>query len=841
VSSALFILFSHTSTTNQMPFPKYTASFIAFFMFHLVSWSQYEHKETHAKRCIEAPVIDGHLDESCWQHAPAAMGFIIDSPHPGKPLEQNTEVKIVYDDEAIYIAFMNYDDQPDSILTQLSGRDSDGNSDYCGITFSCYNDGINGNTFIVTPKSEQWDARVSAATGEDVSWNAVWYAKCRIVENGWTAEFKIPFAALRFPDIDKQEWGINFVREVRRTRHHSFWRGVNPLQAGFLTQMGKLLGIENIKPPKRLFFYPYASYYQNFVETEDGVKSESSWNAGMDLKLGLNDAFTLDATLVPDFGQVISDQQILNLSPFEVQFQDNRQFFIEGTELFSKAGIFYTRRVGYLQGNEGSLYNLKDGESYSELPQQLQLLNASKISGRNQNGLGIGFFNAVTAKAQATVVDSLGNKKDVDYYPLANYNVVVLDQNLRNNSFVSLINTNLLRNGSMNDANVTAVEFDLRNKKNEYSITGTGAYNVKFGPDWKGVDERDGFSQSVALNRISGKWLATLGTSVESDTYDPTDMGFLQANNSFNYFGNVTFQQRTPFGRFNNFTSDLYLNYNQLYKPNHFTDITIESDSYLTTKGFTTYNLNISSMPSRGYDFFEPRIWGRTFRTYTYNSIGGWISTDYRKPVALDLGSWFMDYENPGRYVANLRISPRFRVNDHLFITYVYSWQNHFNDLGFASFYEDEPLFGRRDVISHTNVLTVNYAFNPIMNMSCRVRHYWGYSKYREFFRLEEDGYLSASDFEGFVNEDGENTAHSSVDRNFNSFTVDLVYRWIFTPGSELTIVWKNAIIQSQFGDPVPVGLRDDLDFTFRQPQQNSISLKVLYFLDYNMLVRKKR
>ncbi|MFZ4785896.1 MAG: DUF5916 domain-containing protein, partial [Flavobacteriales bacterium] len=297
---------------------------------------QYEAKETRAIRCVTPPVIDGELNEACWGEAPAASGFIVDSPHPGTPLKQHTEVRIVYNDEAIYVGFMNYDDHPDSILTQLSGRDSDGNSDYCGITFSCYNDGINGHTFIITPKGEQWDARESASTGEDVSWNAVWYAKCRVVENGWIAEFKIPFAALRFPDKTQQEWGINFIREVRRIRHHSFWRGVNPLQAGNLTQMGKLLGIENIKPPKRLFFYPYASYYQNFAETGEGVKTESSWNAGMDLKLGLNDAFTLDATLVPDFGQVISDQQILNLSPFEVQFQDNRQFFIEGTELFSK-------------------------------------------------------------------------------------------------------------------------------------------------------------------------------------------------------------------------------------------------------------------------------------------------------------------------------------------------------------------------------------------------------------------------------------------------------------------------------------------------------------------------
>jgi hypothetical protein len=806
-------------------------------------FGQYEEKAMTAVRCVEAPKINGELNDACWAAAPSTSGFIMDKPTPGVAFGFNTEVKIVYDDEAIYIAIMNYDPHPDSILTQLTGRDNDGNSDYCGITFSCYRDGINGLTFANTPYGEQYDARVSPSNEEDVTWNAVWYVKCQVNEHGWVSEYKIPFAALRFPDTPVQEWGINFFREVRRFRHHAFWRGVDPAKAGYLTQMGILRGIENIQAPSRFFLYPYASAYQNFSEkSSGGYIRESSWNAGMDVKIGLNDAFTLDATLVPDFGQVISDQQILNLSPFEVQFQDNRQFFIEGTELFSKAGIFYSRRIGYLPDSYSPLYNTQEGESYSKTPSQLQLLNASKISGRNSKGLGIGFFNAVTAKAEATVVDSLGNEKTVDYYPLTNYNVLVFDQNLKNNSFVSIINTNILRNGNTYDANVTGFQFDLRNKKNSYSLAGSGAYNVKMGGVYKQDEANDdGFTQQLSLSKISGKWTYSTGYYLESDTYDPTDMGFLQANNSIGYYASGAFRQFTPFGRFNSFNSNIYFNYNQLYNPNTFTDFSIETDSYLNTKKFTTYNLNTVISPVRGYDYFEPRTPGMTFRTYTYNQIGGWISTDYRKPIALDLGAWTSKYENEGRHIFNWRVAPRFRVNDHLFITYVYSKQQHFNDLGYATRDESSnPIFGRRDVISHTNVLTINYAFNPIMTASCRVRHYWGFSKYKEFYNLKEDGYLEPSTYVGFVNSNGEITDYSNADRSFNSFTVDLVYRWIFTPGSEISIVWKNAIINSDFGDPVPTNLGDDIDYTFRLPQSNSISLKVLYFLDYNSLVRKK-
>ncbi len=806
-------------------------------------FGQYEEKTMSAVRCVEAPKINGDLNDACWAAAPVASGFIMDKPTPGAVLGFNTEVRAVYDDEAIYIAIMNFDPNPDSILNQLTGRDNDGNSDYCGITFSCYNDGINGLTFANSPSGEQFDARVSPSNEEDVSWNAVWYVKCQVNDKGWVAEYKIPFAALRFPDKPVQQWGINFFREIRRYRHHAFWRGVDPNKAGYLTQMGILNGIENVHAPGRFFLYPYASYYENFAEkSAGGISRESSWNAGMDVKIGLNDAFTLDATLVPDFGQVISDQQILNLSPFEVQFQDNRQFFIEGTELFSKAEIFYSRRIGYLPDYFSPLYQTKEGESYSQEPSQLQLLNASKISGRNSKGLGIGFFNAVTAKAEATVTDSLGNEKTVDYYPLTNYNVVVFDQNLKNNSFVSIINTNILRSGNTYDANVTGIQFDIRNKKNSYSLSGSGAYNKKYGGIYaQDKESDDGFTQQLSLSKISGQWTYAAGYYIESDTYDPTDMGFLQANNSVGYYATGTFRQFKPFGKFNSFNSNIALTYNQLYNPNTFTDFSIESGSYLTTRNFTTFNLNMMTSPVRGYDYFEPRTAGMTFRTYTFNQIGGWISTDYRKPIALDLGSWTMRYENEGRYVFNWRVAPRFRVSDHLFITYVYSKQQHFNDLGYSTRDANgNPIFGRRDVISHTNVLSVNYAFNPIMTLSCRVRHYWGYSKYKEFFNLKEDGYLESSDFEGFVNANGEQIQHSNVDRNFNSFTIDLIYRWIFTPGSELSIVWKNAIIKSDFGSPVPNSLVDDVDYTFGLPQSNSISLKLLYFLDYNTLAHKK-
>jgi hypothetical protein len=784
-------------------------------------------KSTEAVRVTEAPKLDGVLDDVCWQNVPIATGFIIDNPHPGIPLEQNTEVRAVYTDEAIYFSFMNYDTAPDSILTQLTGRDADGNSDYCGITFNCYRDGINAFTFAVSPLGEQFDARSSGSDGEDTSWNAVWYCKTEINSQGWTAEFKIPFAAIRFPDAAEQTWGINYIREVRRTRHHSFWSPVDPAGPGYVAQMGLISGIKGIKPPRRIFLYPYASAYYNLNEQADGsVASGYSYNGGLDLKLGLSDAFTLDATLIPDFGQTLSDQLILNLSAFDIQFTDNRPFFMEGLELFSKAGIFYSRRIGFDEPiNRYKVgVDLKESEIIKENPDKDQVINAIKISGRDNQGLGFGFFNAVTSASHATIEDvETGNTRQVETSPLTNYNVIVFDQNLKNNSFLSLINTSVLRAGNTYDANVTGYQYEVRNKKNSHSISGRGSVNTKFGGDFarKKDDGSFGHSQSVSVNKITGNLLWNAGTAYESDLYDPNDLGFIQAPNSVNYFAGGGYNIYKPFGRFNRLWSWASAYYNTLYKPYAFTDVYLSGELGMNSKKFNAFQIDYEGSPVRGYDYFEPRVAGRYFRTYTNHMIGGWYSTDYRKAVAWDLGTWFTNYENEGRYQFNWRVAPRFRFNDHLFVTYVYSFQSHKNDIGFGGWTDDsqtQPVFGQRDVISHTNVLNVQYAFGPWMMLNTRLRHYWGYSRYHEYYELKEDGYLCLTD--------------AVVDnRSFNSFTVDMVYRWIFSMGSELNVVWKSSIID--FADEIPSSLTKDFDYTFGRPQNNSFSVRAIFFVDY--------
>ena len=205
----------------------------------------------------------------------------------------------------------------------------------------------------------------------------------------------------------------------------------------------------------------------------------------MDVKLGINESFTLDMTLIPDFAQVQSDNVFLNLSQFQVKFDEFRPFFTEGTELFNKAGLFYSRRIGATpSGSNAVLYKYGDNPGYRILknPGITQLYNATKFSGRTKNNLGIGIFNAVSAPMKARIQNlSNGNDSTILTEPLTNYNIIVFDQALKNRSSISFTNTNVLRKGNTKNANVSSLDVSLFDKKNKHNFTFTGKYSSIWG------------------------------------------------------------------------------------------------------------------------------------------------------------------------------------------------------------------------------------------------------------------------------------------------------------------------------------------------------------------------
>ena len=444
------------------------------------AFSQPPKKQLAAKRITSNIKIDGVLDDVAWKEASKADKFIESRPVSlrTESADNASEVYIAYNNEGIFVGGYYHEKTKDSISTELIGRDGFGNNDFGGVIIDTYLDKLNGFEYFVTPLGEQMDSKVSPGN-EDFSWNAVWQSASKINNDGWSFEMFIPFSAIRFGKKHVQDWGLNIMRRRKKTGQDFFWQPVDQNVNGFLTQEGTLTGLENIKPPVRLQLSPYMSAYLNNDGTDAAKgkkRTTATINGGMDIKYGINQAFTLDMTLIPDFGQVQSDNRVLNLSPFEQRFNENRSFFTEGVELFNKGNLFYSRRIG-LEPSFSKFNPRSYNDETIEYPGQAKIINATKISGRTQKGLGIGVLNAVTQKQYATYKD-VANQEEYreENMALTNYNILVFDQTLKHNSSVSLINTNVWRSGNDYDANVTSALFDFNNKKNTWNIGG----NVSF-------------------------------------------------------------------------------------------------------------------------------------------------------------------------------------------------------------------------------------------------------------------------------------------------------------------------------------------------------------------------
>jgi len=796
----------------------------------------FKKKQIQIIRVPEAPKIDGKLDDAVWLTAPLAENFVQKNPNPGTAPTNKTEVRLLYDDGAIYIGAKMYDAAPDSIRRGLATRDEIGDASYIGIFIDAYQSGIYGESFIVTSAGVQFDAKYSD-NGEDENWNAVWKSAVQFTDEGWTAELRIPFSALRFPKKDVQNWWINFQRRDRRLGEETWWSELNPEVSGFFNQFGELKGLKNIDSPTRLFLYPFISgNVSHFPHNEEGANNWSrGFNAGMDIKYGINDAFTLDMTLIPDFGQTASDDQILNLQAFEVQFDENRQFFTEGTELFNKGDLFYSRRIGGTPNGFYDVLNEADdtGETIVSNPQTVQLLNSTKISGRTEKGLGIGIFNSVSAATTATLEDSEGAKREMKTNPLTNYNVLVFDQSLKNNSYVTLVNTNIWREGGGDnyEANVTGSLFSISNKKNTYAISGGAVLSQKYFTNFDNPEL--GFQTQIEVEKTSGNLNFGIEHSIKSDKYDHNDMGYLQRNNSNDTEGYIFYNIYKPFGRFLDAYIGTSWEYLRLYKPSAFRRFGINPNIGATFKNRMTLGAWMYITPFGSNDYDDPREEGRFYDHPEY--IGGGLnwSSDQRKKIYVFAYASGGKVNDNNRWLYSFGIRPFFIISDKWKLDYDFRYRHGNNDTGYVEHIDidedgdkDDIIFGRRNINNYENVLNTSYIFNNKMALTLRARHNWSNVVYQSYALLDDEGGLRPTNYNG-INGDGE--AYNNT--NFNAANIDLVYTWEFSPGSQFSVVWKNNIIN--FDHDTDINFFDNFRQTVTDDQSNFFSIKILYFLDY--------
>jgi Domain of unknown function (DUF5916)/Carbohydrate family 9 binding domain-like len=805
-------------------------------------------KQTNALRTEEVMKIDGILDEADWQNVLPAKEFTQNEPAPGKPASQPTEVRVLYDNTAIYIGAMLFDVR-DSILKELTLRDAirGANADFFSVLFDTYRDGNNGVAFTVSAAGVQGDTKFFSCD-EDDSWNAVWRSATRLTDSGWVVEMAIPYSALRFPKLQEQQWRINFARQIRRNRETDFWNDVDPKVDGLVNQSGEITGIKNIKPPVRLQAQPFVSTYleQNFDRTASPKNAWGrSFNAGMDVKYGINDAFTLDMTLVPDFGQVRSDNKVLNLSPYEIRFDEFRQFFTEGVELFSKGNFFYSRRIGNISDYFVEELNnrLKTGEKLLSTPSEAQLYNATKVSGRTKKGLGVGILNATSAPTFATVGYTEGGllkERNEELTPLTNYNVVTFDQNLKNNSYFSLTNTNVMRSGKAYDANVTGVDYSVKDKTNTYSVSGGAALAQRY----FSKETELSHTYELFLSKISGKWLWEVGHSLESYNYNPNDLGFLRAPNENTWVASLTHQKFNT-KKFNRWNVGTEIEYSNLHRPSAFADFSISTNSFFLTKKIFAFGIFSRLQPIVTNDYFEPRTedFSRYFAFPKNYMLGGFISTDYRKTLALDVNLAYRLFTERGQNGWDFDVSPRIRFSDRisLFWSVSVKGQNNYpnfvpkqsKSVGFSGLGANAIVLGERQQLIVENTPSLKWNFNALSGLTFRVRHYWTRVDYRKYYELGSKGELKPTAYKG-----RDVTNASFHNTNFNLFNIDANYTWRFAPGSDLILNWKQNI--SNVNKDILRGYFFNAAQVYDNPLQNSFSLKVIYFLDYLNFAKKK-
>lgn len=817
----------------------------------LSAFCQTEKKSIKAKRINTPIAIDGNLSEAAWKDAAVATKFITLRPAPFQPeiADNASEVYFLYNDEGVYIGGFFHEKNKDSIAAELVGRDGFGNNDFVGIVLDTYNDKLNGFEYFTTPLGEQFDAKLSPnsnGNNEDFSWNAVWNSASKIHNNGWSFEIFLPYAAIRFGNKKVQDWGLNIIRSRQKSGQQLFWQSIDPNVNGFLTQTGMLKGLQDIKPPLRLQFSPYFSAYQNHDDNATGAmsKNSTSVNGGMDVKYGINQAFTLDMTLIPDFGQAQTDNRILNLSPFEQKFAENRTFFTEGSDLFGKGDLFYSRRIGRVDDGPLHYYELGDAgtpvndqEFVKTNPKQVKLLNATKISGRTQKGLGVGFLNAITKPQHAIIENSSkGTQRKYETDPLTNYNVMVLDQTLKNNSSISLVNTNVWRSGKDYDANVTSALFDLNNKKNSWNVGGNVSISNLFGANNKTIT---GYAHSLYFGKTSGRFNFQVFQELTNNKYDKSDLGYFTNNNTMDQGVWASYNWIKPTTWYNRLRLSGSIWYSRLVSP---IDILKRSDymyqnaglnirSNAQLKNLWWVGANIS-MGAANHDFYEARVPGRVFNNKGRINLNTFWNSNEAKQLSWG-GNFFTGTGGVfNRTSLGYGLNGKIRFSSKFSIDNAISIETHQNSAGWAAtlsggLQPDTVIFSRRALTTVENILNLKYNFNNRMGLTIRARHYWSKVDPVKFYELDKYGNLQTPT----------NPFTKNVKQNYNFISADMVYTWQFAQGSFVNIVWKN--ISESFNREFEKNYVSNLKYTVNGPQFNSLSLRVIYFLDY--LTEKNR
>ncbi len=811
--------------------------------------------------------LDGQLDDAAWSEVPAGYGFVEADPNRGEPASEQTLFKVLYDEDAIYFGVACYENDMANVSTALSRRDRVTNSDVISIYIDPYHDRTTGYNFRVNPHGVKMDQYVFNDGDRDLDWDAVWEVETHRDDQGWYAEFRIPFSSIRYRPQPNMTWGLQVYRWMHGRGEDTAWVNWDRNVQGFVSRFGELRNLRDVRSPRQLEITPYVVQRATDPSVEgEGDTWDGFQNFGADVKYGLTADLTLNATFQPDFGQVEADPSVLNLSPFETFFAEKRPFFIEGSRFFEHPhfNLVYTRRIG----------------TGSELA---RIRYAGKLIGKTAGDVSVAtLFAATDLAGNGKAHNFLRSGSNREYFAVTRLGKEFSggDHNL------NIMGTAVLRDGSLRetiddnnrdsrDGYSAGADFMARFRERAYQVQGSYVTTIVDPAPVANdatIDHSStrGFGARLEMQKLAGKYRGGLFGGWESTELDPNDMGILFAPDEVT--ASLWLQRR-----FNTEDPEAYLINGNLNINAHRSwfdgqrtafsrdDDTQEIWRYGNRKpqnaggninGWVENRHRWSTNYGVWHDF-ERRD---KFNTRRFNGARGplmvlpartgfwWgVNSDWRKSFGAEV-EIEADWDRAGSRVWNPELDLRWVQNSRLNHSLSFGYTSRHDNAQFLTNLDDPGqgidgvsyLFGELDAKVWDVTLRSNILFSRDKSLELYLQPFLSTQDYYQpRFLANPDSY----DLEPYTDNrsdaflasiDASRFDVQSFDRRFGAVNLNMVYRWEYRPGSTLFLVWTHS--RSRFEDRRSFGNPDDFDpgfssdSLFRNEPENRFLAKFTYW-----------
>jgi len=835
--------------------------------------------------------IDGIIDDADWEKVSWEGNFIQYEPNEGEKPSQNTEFKILYDNNNLYVAIKAYDTDIHEIEKRMSRRDSwDG--DLVAIQLDSYFDKKTAFVFAVSASGVRSDAVTTNddVNNDDNTWDPLWDAKTHVTKEGWNAEMRIPLSQLRFNNKVHKTWGLEVVRYFFRNKEWNMWQYIPQKSSGWVSRFGKLNGISNIKPKRQIEISPYFSSKIELYEKEENNPyadgKDFIFNAGVDGKIGVTNNLTLDFAINPDFGQVEADPSEVNLTAFETFFSEKRPFFVEGSNItnyqitpggspWSRDNLFYSRRLG----SQPSYYPNIANNEYIKMPENSRIIGAIKLTGKTKKGVSIGIIESLTNKEFAKI-NSSGNERKEEVEPFTNFFATRLqkDMNEGNTIFGGMITSTyrFIDNPNLDFLNTSALTGGLDFKQffndKKYFVS-ANLIGSQVNGSVNAISEQQ-LSSRRYYQRPDANYIQYDSTRTSLSGYGGNINFGKQSNKGLRYAANLTW--RSPgvelndigyIRRSNNIFQYIWAGY-KITKPfSIFRQASINANEWsgwdyggtstffggnvsgwLQLKNFWSVNLSITSEKENvdnsilrgGPAMITPGSFNYNINIGSNSTKKLFVNTGFYNSYGNDASSNSYGIYTNIQYrplnILSISVSPHYNFNNS---ELQYITEESYNDEAryiFSGIEQQTFSMTIRIDLNITPDFTIQYYGAPFISSGL-------YSDYKKITDSKNETYenrfhlFNENEINYFVNdemfgisENGNNTYDyyfGKNDYNYKQFRSNLVLRWEYKPGSLLYLVWSQD--KTDYSSDGNFNLGNNIKDMFKVRALDVILLKLSY------------